>query len=520
MEKFTQQERNGLYELTDEARAELKGNPYYNEDLAPTRISERTWNTYNVTALWISICICIPSFAMAAGLVVLGLSPWLAVFNITLGNLLVLIPMQLNSRAGTQYGIPFPIFSRMTFGMRGAHIPSLARGLAACGWNAFQCWLGAWALVEIFAVFVPGVRESMLQARIVGFFVFLSLCMWATIYGAGALKKLKAFAGPILAILIVGAFAWSLHLALTAGYTFGDVIQASSDPARIAANGGLLLIFAGGLTANIGFWGTMAINIPDFSRYANSLKAQFRGQLYAVPASMFACAFIGAFMAQSTRLVYGTAIFNPMLILSRLENPVLVIIVAAAAAFATLTTNIAANIVAPANGLTNLIPKKISYKMGVVITCLLAIAFQPWWLFTYAERLFNLFIGTYGGILAPLAAIFVADFYRIKQCRLNVVDLFKGEQGRYWYSNGFNNKAIIAWVAGFIFPTIGRVMAITAGGGIGSAHLIDNFFFRWVTANAYIFGFVVAYIVYTLIMDKGHVSFVSEEENKAITAKE
>ena len=520
MEKFSQQERNGLYELTDEARAELKGNPYYNEDLAPTKISERTWNTYNVTALWISICICIPSFTMAAGLVVLGLSPWLAVLNITLGNLLVLIPMQLNSRAGTQYGIPFPVFSRMTFGMRGAHIPSLARGLAACGWNAFQCWIGGAALVAIFAVFVPAAAGSM-QARVVGFFIFLVLCMWSTIYGAGALKKLKAFAGPILIVLTAGVFAWSLALALGGGFSFGDVMQASSDPDRIAANGGLWLIFAGGLTANIGFWGTMAINIPDFSRYAKSQKAQFRGQLYAVPLSMFACAFIGAFMAQATGLVLGRPFFDPTIILQHLGgNPFLIIIVASAVAFATLTTNIAANIVAPANGLTNLMPKKISYKMGVVITCVIAIAFQPWWLFTYAARLFSLFIGTYGGILAPLAAIFVADFYRVKQCRLNVMDLFQGEKGRYWYASGFNTKAIIAWSAGFILPTIGRIMAITAGGGVGSAHLIDNGFFRWVTANAYIFGFVVAYVVYMLIMDKGHPSFVSEAENKAITAKE
>jgi len=511
MENFTQKETNGLYELSDSARASLAGNPYYNDDIAPTKVADRTWGTRDVTSLWVTLCICIPAFTMAAGLVGLGLSPWLAVLNVTLGNLLVLIPIQLNSSAGTKYGIPFPLFSRMTFGARGAHIPSISRAIAACGWNAVQCWIGGQAIVAMLGAFVPGLREApSFVALLVGFFLFIALCMWATIYGSEGLRKLQKFAAPTLAILTIGVLVWSTVIATGANFTIGDIMQASNDNAALLSNGGMILVFLGGLTANIGFWATLAINIPDFSRYAKSQQAQFRGQLYGMPLTMFICAFIGAYMAQATNLVFGEAFFDPSAILQHLGNPALTFIVAAAVAFATMTTNIMANIVAPANGFSNLAPRKISYKAGVLITGLLAVLFQPWVLLGSAAALFFNFIGVYGGVIAPLAAIFIADYYLVKQKRVDVIGLFQGDKGRYWYSGGFNSKAVIAWIAGFILPTIGSILGITGQ---------SNTFFQWITANGYILGFVIALVVYVSIMPKTDASFVSEEECVAMTEK-
>ena len=512
MENLTQKETNGLYELSDSARASLVGNPYYNDDIAPTRVADRTWGTRDVTSLWVTLCICIPAFTMAAGLVGFGLSPWLAVLNVTLGNLLVLIPIQLNSSAGTKYGIPFPLFSRMTFGARGAHIPSISRAIAACGWNAVQCWIGGAALVAMISALVPGFGAMGFPAFLIGFFLFIILCMWATIYGSEGIRKLQKFAAPTLAILTVGVLVWSTVIATGANFSVGDILQASNNSAAIAANGGMVLVFLGGLTANIGFWATLAINIPDFSRYANSQKAQFRGQLYGMPLTMFICAFVGAYMAQATNLVFGEAFFDPSVILQHLGNPVLTFVVAAAVAFATMTTNIMANIVAPANGFSNLAPRKISYKTGVLITGLLAVLFQPWYLLGDAAALFFSFIGVYGGVIAPLAAIFIADYYLVKQQRVDVLGLFKGSEGRYWYAGGFNSKAVIAWIAGFILPTIGNIMA-----NFNPGH--TNVLFRWITANGYILGFVIALVVYVAIMPKTDPSFVSEEESASMTEK-
>jgi len=445
---------------------------------------------------------------MAAGLVMLGLSPWLAVLNVTLGNLLVLIPIQLNSAAGTKYGIPFPLFCRMSFGMRGAQIPSISRALAACGWNAFQCWIGAAAIVAMIAAFAPAFGELGMTARIIGFIAFIILSMWATIYGASGLRKLQAFAAPTLTILTVGVLVWSVVISSNAGFSVGEVLQAGNNYEVLAAGGGIALIFLAGLTANIGFWATLAINIPDFSRYASSQKSQFRGQLYGMPLTMFACAFIGAFMGQATELVFGTAFFDPTNILNHLGNPVLMFIVAAAVAFATLTTNVMANIVAPANSFSNIAPKKISYKVGVLITGGLAFIFQPWYLIEHASHLFFNFIGVYGGIIAPLAAIFIADYYMVKKGRIDIAGLFKADGGRYWYSSGFNSKAVIAWLAGAILPTIGRILDITGN---------TNTFFIWITANGYIFAFAVGFFLYIALMNKGDPSYVSAEENKSLT---
>ena len=517
MANVTQRQTSGLYELTDSAREELKGSSYYNEDLAPTSVASRTWGTYNISALWIGMAVSIPAFTMASGLVQMGFSPWWAVFNVTLGNLLVLIPIQLNSHAGTKYGIPFPIFSRLTFGMRGAHIPSISRAIAACGWNAIQCWIGGGAVVALIGLIVPGFGGEFSHVFI-GFLVFLALNIWLTISGHEKIKVFESLSAPLLALLCIGVLVWSTALATSYGFSVGQVLSAPSNFDLLAQNGGAALVFMIGLTANIGFWGTMAINIPDFSRYAKSQKDQFRGQLYGMPIFMLGCAFIGAYMAQATTLAWGAAIFNPMLILGHIDSGIIVFIVSLGVIVATATTNIAANIIAPANGFSNLNPKRISYRTGIIITGLTAVLFQPWHLMGGAAALFNAFIGTYGGMLAPLAAIFVADYYMVKKCRVDVSSLFKGESGRYWYSNGFNSRAVIAWVAGFILPTIGRIMAVAAGGGAGGAQVINNAFFRYITANAYIFGFVVALVVYVIIMDKSHLSFVSAEEENTITS--
>jgi len=272
----------------------------------------------------------------------------------------------------------------------------------------------------------------------------------------------------------------------------------------VAQSGGFLYVFLGGLTANIAFWATMALNIPDFSRYAKSQKAQFRGQLYGMPVMMALCAFVGAFFAQATKLALGNAIFDPTAVLPLIDNAFISFIVSVGVIIATITTNIAANVVAPANGFSNIAPKKISYKVGVTVACLLAIAYRPWWIFGGAGAFIFGWLGTYGGILAPIAAIFIADYYIVKKRNIDVMALYQGSEGRYWYQSGWNIRAIIAWICGFILPTLGS---------LGVASL------KWVSANGYVIGFVIGLAVYVLLMKNETTSFISDEEEEAMTER-
>lgn len=241
---------------------------------------------------------------------------------------------------------------------------------------------------------------------------------------------------------------------------------------------------------NIAFWATMALNIPDFSRYARSQKDQFRGQLYGMPLPMAFCAFVGAFFARATELVDGTAMFDPTAVFYHLNNKLLILIAALGVAAATVTTCVAANVVAPANGFSNINPKKISYKKGVVITMLIAFfVLQAWWIYGSGGAYFT-WMNAYGTVLAPIAAIFIADYFVCKNRQIEIAALFKGENGRYWYGGGFNWAAIIAWIVAFIIPLLAY---FNISGGLGTI-------IAYINSVNYIWSFILGFVVYVILM--------------------
>ncbi|MEG2323665.1 MAG: NCS1 family nucleobase:cation symporter-1 [Anaerovoracaceae bacterium] len=525
MSKYTQVERNGLFELTDATRAELTSSKYYNEDLAPTSVSQRTWTTYNITMLWVGMSICIPSLSLSSALITFGVSPWLAIINVALGNLIVLIPIQLNSNAGTKYGIPFPAFSRLTFGSLGAQIPALLRAIVACGWTAVQAWVGGGAVAAIIGCFfakfadptwtmaLPG-NPTAVVGQVIGFLIFMLFVCWVAYNGMENIKWVQNIGGPLLIVVIIALFIWSVLQASDSGYSFTQVMAQENDPALIAKNGGFAYIYMAGLTGNIAFWATMALNIPDFSRYAKSQKAQFRGQLYGMPVPMFACAFIGAFFAQATKLSMGTAMFDPTGVFYLVPNKIVVFIAAVGVIAATITTCVAANVVAPANGFSNLAPRKISYKAGVVITCIIAVLMCPWWIYGNGGAYVFTWLNNYGTILAPVAAIFIADYYMTKKRRIDVAGLYKGKDGRYWYNHGFNVAAIVSWIAAFVIPLLGNTVFLFDPAKTASPNLI-----QWLAANGYIVSFLIGFVVYILLMKGKATSYVSEEEHEQLTER-
>jgi NCS1 family nucleobase:cation symporter-1 len=519
MSTYTQVEKNGLFELTDAARAELGSSKYYNDDLAPTSVSQRNWTTYNITMLWVGMAICIPSLSLASGLIGMGVSPWLSVLNVALGNIIILVPIQLNSQIGTKYGIPFPLFARLTFGTIGAQIPALLRAITACGWTSVQAWVGGGAVGAIIGCFAPkfgdatwtiglpswGGIQTVGTGQFIGYIIFILFIGWVAYTGMDQIKWIQNIGGPILIAVMIALLLWAYSI-VPEGTGFMGVMSQPNDDALIAQNGGFVVCYLTALMGNIAFWATMALNIPDFSRYAKSQGDQFRGQLLGMPIPMALCAFVGAYFAQATKLAYGEAMFDPTNVFYHLENKILIFIAAIAVVAATVTTCVAANVVAPANGFSNISPKKITYKKGVIITILLAFfILQAWWIYGSGAAYFT-WMNAYGTILAPIAAIFIADYFVCKHKRIDMMSLFKGADGRYWYNGGFNMAAVIAWVAAFILPLI------TYFGVSGS-------FWTFINSINYVWSFVVGFVVYVVLMKTSLAgnSEVTEEEHEAFT---
>ena len=531
MSKITQQERNGLYELTPDTKAELQKSKYYNPDLAPTTVEQRNWSTASICNLWIGMSICIPSLTLASSLVSLGISPLLAVLNVILGNLIVLIPIQLNSKIGTKYGIPFPIFSRMTFGNKGTQLPTFSRSIVACGWTSIQAWVGGGAVAALIGIFVPMFsdqsnvvsmpgNDNVMVGQLIGFLIFMVFVFLVAYNGLDQVKWVQNIGGPTLLVIMIRLRYVSINMIHEAGYTVGQAFSQGNDWALIEQNGGFAFVYMAGLTANIAFWATMALNIPDFSRYAHSQKAQFRGQLYGMPLPMALCAFVGALFAQATRLSMGAPQFDPTMVLYYVDNKLLVALCAIGVIMATITTCVAANVVAPANGFSNMSPTRISYKKGVVITVFIAIVvMQPWFIYGSGAAYIFTWLNNYGTIIAPVAAILIADYFFVKKELVDVAGLYQGEGGRYWYSNGWNWNAIIAWIASFIIPLLGNTVFAYNAATDGAPN-----FLQYLAANGYVVSFVIGMVVYVALMNrtKGKASFgyVTREEHEAFTVKE
>ncbi|MDO5140559.1 MAG: cytosine permease [Eubacteriales bacterium] len=531
---FVSQIKKGeLYELSPAAESELKASKYYNEDLAPTKVKERTWTTRDVADLWLGLSVSIPALALASSLVALGVSPLLAIINVILGNLIILIPIQLNSHVGTKYGIPYPIYARLTFGTKGAQLSSVSRSIIGCGWTSVQCWVGGGAVAALIGIFIsffadntqtialPG-NDSVVIGQLIGFVVFVLVCGWVAYTGMDKIKWVQNIGGPILIVVILALLIWSCMTISASGHSVLDVFREGNNAELIEKNGGFAFVYLAGLTGNIAYWATVALNIPDFSKMAKSQKDQFNGQMIGMPVPMAVCAIAGALFAQATMYAYGEASFDPTTVFYYVDNKIAIAVCAIGVIVATLTTCVAANIVAPSNGWSNIAPDKISFKKGVVITIIISIfVTQPWFIYGSGASYIFTWLNNYGTIIAPVAAILCADYFVCKQKRVDVFSLYKGNDGRYKYSNGWNWCAIIAWAASFIIPLLGNTVFAFAGSGRTVPNFLDM-----IAANGYLFSFAVAFIVYVVLMRSGfggtqaEKGFITEEEDIAMTKVE
>lgn len=428
----------------------LKRDPsLYNEDLAPIPQEKRTWGTYNYASLWVAMSVCIPTYMLASGLIAGGMSWMQAVGTILLGNVIVLIPMLLNAHAGAKYGIPFPVLVRASFGVRGANVPAVLRALVACGWFGIQTWIGGQAIFSMLQILWPEAKGFPAGIWIC-FFAFWALNMWVIWRGIEMIKFLEGIGAPFMLTVGLLLLFWVTGKA-------GGLGPVLTTPSKFQTTAEFFKFFIPSLTGMVGFWATVALNIPDFTRYAKSQKAQMVGQALGLPTAMTLYSFIGVAVTSASVVLFGEAIWDPVQLLGRFNQPVVASIALVALLIATLNTNVAANVVSPSNDFSNLRPSLISFRTGGLITGVLGVMMMPWKLLSdFSAYIFGWLVG-YSGLLGPIAGIMIADYFIVRGSALNVEDLYRRE-GAYEYSNGVNYRAIWALAAGIFIALIGLVV--------------------------------------------------------------
>ncbi|HKH59359.1 MAG TPA: NCS1 family nucleobase:cation symporter-1 [Flavitalea sp.] len=484
-----------MKEISD-SNTKISSSSLYSEDLAPVSPANRTWNTWNYAALWISMSLCIPTYMLASSLIGGGMNWWQAILTIFLGNTIVLIPMVLNGHAGAKYGIPFPVFARASFGVKGANLPALLRAIVACGWFGIQTWIGGFALYQVLRLWIPALETlpeifpssfGLATGPAITFFLFWLLNMYIVYLGVESIKKLlvfKAFFLPLAALVL-------LFWAISASNGLGPIL---AQPSRFVSSSAFFNFFFPALTGMVGFWATLSLNIPDFTRYAKSQRAQIVGQAIGLPPSMTLFAFIGVAVTSATMIIYGSTIWDPVVLAGKFENRLLVSVAMIAVIISTLATNIAANIVSPANDFANLAPKKITFKTGGLITGIVGVFIFPWKLIADPTGYIFTWLVGYSSLLGPIGGIMIVDYYFVRRQQLNTKELYQ-HKGEYSYNNGVNYAAIGALMLGIIpnIPGFLTTIKVIAADAV-PAWLSGLYNYAWFV------GFFVSSISYMVMM--------------------
>ena len=458
----TIQHNDGRVELKDEALREIEGSALYNHDLAPVPVEKRNWTTYNYAALWISMAHCIPTYMMASGLISAGMNWWQALFTILLGNIIVLAPILLNSHPGTKYGIPFPVFARAAYGTIGSNLPALMRAIVACGWFGIQAWIGGQALQTFFAAFIPG-WATLLGGPVGGhtptewlsFLIFWGLNILIIFRGMDLLRMVENWAAPYVLVMTSLLLVWILYQAGGIGFLLHE-------PGKFQTFGEFWPVFIPSLTGMIGFWATLSLNMPDFTRFGKSQKEQAIGQTVALPTTMVIFAAMGILITSAAVVVFPQMkhedLWDPVKLVGQFSQPVVVAISMFTVVVATLSVNIAANVVSPANDFANAFPKLISFRTGGLITGIIGILMQPWKLLADPSGyIFGWLVG-YSGGLGSIAGVLIADYWIVRQKDLKLGDLYKAD-GEYSYPRHIH--FILRFAVALIFGAVAFVLIST-----------------------------------------------------------
>jgi NCS1 family nucleobase:cation symporter-1 len=440
-----------------EVGADLATSSRFNEDIAPTRVAQRTWNEWHIAALWVGMAICVPTYTLGGVLTTyFGLSVGEALWAVFIANVIVLIPLILNGFAGTKFGIPFPVMLRSAFGIVGSNVPALIRALVACGWFGIQTLFGGIAVHLMLSAVSPSWKELGGVGEVLGFLIFWVANIWVVLRGAESIKILEVVAAPLLMLVGVGLLLWA--------WPQSSMSELLARPPNRPADASLWGYFFAGLTAMVGFWATLSLNIPDFSRFAKSQRAQIVGQIVGLPLTMVLFAGLGVVMTAASAQLVGETVSDPITLIGKISSPFWVVLSMIIIIIATISTNTAANIVSPTNDFQNVAPRFISRRKGVLLTGFIGIALMSWELFkrmgwlvsdVSVDTLYSNWLLGYSSLLGPIAGIMVVDYFVVRKQHYDLPGLY------------LDNASYPAWnLAGFVallIPVGLTVVAITTG---------------------------------------------------------
>lgn len=485
----------------------------WNEDIAPTDPAHRTWTWLHYGALWIGMVMCIPVYLMASGLIEEGMSAAQAVTTVLIGNLIVLIPLLLIGHAGAKYGIPFAVLIRSSFGIRGSRLPAILRALVGCGWFGIQCWVGGSALYAIGNIVTGGALNGPVVpalginiGQFVSFLLFWAMHLYFIKNGPESIRWIETYTAPLKIIIVAALLLWAYNKA----GGFGDILTGASafDEGSKRA-GQFWSVFWPSLTAMAGFWGTLALNIADFTRFARSQRDQVIGQAIGLPIPMAALSFVGAAVTSATIIIYGEAIWDPVNLAGRMEG-FAVAIGLAIITIDTLCVNLAANTVGPAYDFSAISPRYINFARGGYITAILGVIMAPWKLIESTQGYIFTWLTGYGALLGPVLGVMLADYWLVRRRQIDVNDLFKAN-GQYTYINGWNPAAIIAFALG-VLPNLPGFLhtAFPASFPNVSSIFLNIYTFAWFV------GVFIAMGVYYLLMRRQRQRIIADLQLQSV----
>src|SRR6202158_2900144 len=489
----TSQYPDGRVELRPEAAQQISSSRLYNSDLAPVPVARRNWTTYNYAAWGISMAHCMPTYMLSSDLISAGMNWWQALITILLGNMIVLIPILLNSHPGTKYGIPFPVFARAAYGTYGSNLPALMRAIVACGWFGIQAWIGGEALNTLFGALIPrwnsllgGPFLDHMTTAWLSFFLFWSLNIYIIYRGMDLLRKVENWAAPFVLIMTALLLGWAIWKAHGLGYLL-------TQQSKFHSLGEFWLIFIPSLTGMIGFWATLSLNMPDFTRFGHSQREQVIGQVAALPTTMTVFAAMGVMITSAAVVIYpqmkATELWDPMKLVGQFHQVTVIAISMFTVVVATLAVNIAANVVSPANDFANAFPKLISFRTGGLITGIVGILMQPWRLLADPSGYIFAWLLGYSGGLGSIAGVLIVDYWIVRKKQLALADLYLPD-GAYTYNRGWNWRAVIATLLGCALAWSGPIL-----GWFGVVAPLLNKLYSY----AWFVGFGAAALMYLLL---------------------
>lgn len=460
---------------------DIASSPRYNDDIAPTRAAQRTWSRWNVASLWVGMAICVPTYTLGGVLTAyFGLSVSEALWTILVANIIVLIPLTLNAFPGTRYGIPCPVVLRASFGIIGSNVPSLIRAIVACGWFGVQTLFGGIAIHLMMSALFDGWAALGGTGEVLGFFIFWVLNIAVVIRGSESIKLLETLAAPLLLIVALGLIVWAMPKV-----TLSEVLAV---PANRPDGAAFAPYFMAALTAMVGFWATLSLNIPDFSRYARSQRSQVIGQIIGLPLTMFLFSGLGVVLTAASVSLVGETVSDPINLIGHIDSPFWVVLSMLMIILATISTNTAANIVSPTNSFQNIAPRYINENRGVLITGLIGILLMSWELLkklgwiesdVSVESLYSNWLIGYSSLLGPIAGIMIVDYFLIKKQSYDLLALYQDNAGYPAWN--------VAGMVAFLVPVALTVMSFKIG-------LLSWFYnYGWFTGS--ILGGLIYYLV-------------------------